>query len=1796
MAQSSEIAGGAGFNFEAAVAAFFMAAMIGEESAPALNHRVIKWIGLQQKGFGEPLDDVIVNACSTNGEITRLSLQVKRKLVISDAASNDDFHEIVENSWLTLKKEGFRENIDRYGVATGTISESSRRDLNSVCEFARTSLNAQTFFTRFEEDGNAGKNHLRIVNVFRSILNKSKKQDISDNDVYRFLKHFVLIKFDFLHEGATDSANAATQLRHALVERDHHRAPDLWDRLVTLAREGAGRSEEFNRVSLLTKLSGNFRFDGAPSVKADLDQLTQLSGLWLDDITTEIDGYHVARQSILDEAKTLLESHRFVQIRGLPGTGKSVLLREMAKHQLVDGTIFFLKSDRLSGCSWAEFSNNIALKTKNIEILLSEIAATGTSILFIDGIDRIQPTQRKIVIDLLNTILTSPLLSSWRILVTCRDVGIEPLRNWLPSKLIRGEGMGTVNVEPLNDEEAETLAKAKPSLRPLLFGIERVREIARRPFFASVLAQELSVTTIQTDFAPQSEVDLVEVWWNGGGYRAGASEIFKRQHALEELSKIGARRFGLKILRSELSPGTIEILHNLINDEIISEIKKGIAFRFKHDIFFEWAYFYLLQSKDDQWIKELIDAGEPPVLGRVVELLSQLRFSEDSGWLPHLTKIEASSLRSQWLRAWLLGPFGAPDFRDHAKSFTKAISQDNFKRLPKVFVWFQAEKMTPNTSVLSGQMISADIPKHELIRLADALGWPSDFPAWQRLISWTLSCVDSLPCSVIPDIVSVFEVWQNALADFSNPLSNRIVTKCMEWLIDIEDRSHPEKWKYDYGKWDKLVRDDLEELEKVLRMLVLRSARSAQKEVRAYLERVAQRKRLRHHTFSDVLTFAPLLAQHFLNELIVLTRAELKDELPDDARKRWKEEQKAQAEALTKIKSKPENERDRLDLMTLSSPLIPHDFSHHDWHDLSIGRSHQGFFPASPLREPFGSLFKFSPSKALYLVRELTNHAITAWLQLHKCTHEHRGTPIPVVLDFPWGQQKLWGDWPQYGWFRGWLGPQAVECALMSLEDWAFREIDGGRGVDDVLRDVIDGHTCWSVLGIAVAIALETQHVSKTTLALLSCQRLWHIEIRRQIEDHPGVQSNLIGFSGLYGLEKIEKPHYEAVKSGNSKKCRTMSLRDLTPMFALSHDEEIRRLTREVLERFPDNLPFSCEEEKTSPEHVDELRSTAVIWAEWGKQENYKASRHPENKKAAIIELENPKTETPEFKDKLAQHEEKDRELSLWNWVHKTFEDASLCGDLTLADAIKYAQQFDRPELFSARASGDGDLLLGAVSGVAAGLLCFSDRTDQESMSWALDVISRAYETPETESDPYSSRAVIPWHPCIFVARALAAEIRHDSEVQVAKEKLLTIVGYPIEIVSLEALKCAFDLWDLDDRLAWTALDLGMRVSIGSHQRGVRSANGYNPMDDNHYHEQLVQTALDAYFNGQGYPDLTIPPPAWVFAPPEPDKFYGVQRSVKPIWRNPDEFWRWDYAPKVLKLAPIDKIMNDPARQEQFLRLCDSLLAWTIDKLNPSWEEDESKRRDRQGSEILEWRREFSQLLARVSGHLNAGTVRAKFLDTIFAQEDELCFSFLAPFVSLFICMYVLDAKTVERDVIKVLDSCLDRILKDRAFKRTGYRDGQLYGYDLPCLARDFFFISVENAGGATRYANGCWDEINIVLPLIDKFVRAAGWSPSVASAFLTLCERCGSSYPAEIFADQILTFWDSNNMPGWRGTALPARIAGLIQIYADREHPLEPVLSQKMLRILDALVDLGDRRSAALQTSEAFRDVRIAK
>jgi hypothetical protein len=178
-----------------------------------------------------------------------------------------------------------------------------------------------------------------------------------------------------------------------------------------------------------------------------------------------------------------------------------------------------------------------------------------------------------------------------------------------------------------------------------------------------------------------------------------------------------------------------------------------------------------------------------------------------------------------------------------------------------------------------------------------------------------------------------------------------------------------------------------------------------------------------------------------------------------------------------------------------------------------------------------------------------------------------------------------------------------------------------------------------------------------------------------------------------------------------------------------------------------------------------------------------------------------------------------------------------------------------------------------------------------------------------------------------------------------------------------------------------------------------------------------------------------------------------------------------------------------------------------------------------------------------------------------------------------------------------MLDLCLGRFLADPTFDRDAFRSGEFSGFDQPKLVRTLMFVSVEHADLAARYVNGNWSEIGRILPLIDRFVRAGGWAASVMATFLTLCERAKSNYPAEIFADQMIATISGgpDSLKGWHGTIIPARIAALVQHFAHRDAPMKLGLAQRFLRILDMLVDMGDRRSAAFQLGEAFREIRLA-
>lgn len=111
-------------------------------------------------------------------------------------------------------------------------------------------------------------------------------------------------------------------------------------------------------------------------------------------------------------------------------------------------------------------------------------------------------------------------------------------------------------------------------------------------------------------------------------------------------------------------------------------------------------------------------------------------------------------------------------------------------------------------------------------------------------------------------------------------------------------------------------------------------------------------------------------------------------------------------------------------------------------------------------------------------------------------------------------------------------------------------------------------------------------------------------------------------------------------------------------------------------------------------------------------------------------------------------------------------------------------------------------------------------------------------------------------------------------------------------------------------------------------------------------------------------------------------------------------------------------------------------------------------------------------------------------------------------------------------------------------------------------------------------------------MPLISRIMNSVGWSSFVMGKFLTLCERAADAYPLDAFIHQIAAALESLQLAQgrWADTTLPARIAAVVQRLADRHYPLAQDQSLGILRIVDALKDLGDRRSSALNRVKRSR------
>jgi hypothetical protein len=1754
---STELTGGEGFSYEDTVVAYYLSSLLRRERASGQSGFVTS-VAVQQQGHGNPMDDLVVEFDDI-GTKTLLSLQIKRSITISGAASNDEFRGIITAAVKTQALGSFTKGADVCGFVVEHVTAETFRNLTRLINWAKASTAGADFDARFLPSGTAAADERNLRSGLLPVIGAANADEEID-----FYQHFVALHLHGLEEGGVLRTEVVNRLQEIIAANEDGQDVLLFDRLCRIAREGSGKATKWTRASLLARLRGAVRLRVVPYLGDDINRLNAHSSEALNVVSEKVDDFHVERELLQQDVAKQLDQHRVVSIGGLPGCGKSAVLKRFAQKASTEGPILFLKNDRITGSGWSTFAASLGLSNSDTVQLLLEIGSTGTPILFIDGIDRIRPDQQGVIVDLVNAIQSEPNLSNWKMLVSSRDQGLEAFRAWFPRGMYENTGIGDVIVRPFSDEEAEQLAQSKPHLRKLLFGNATVQDIARRPFFAAVL-----VRSIPEGAEPQTEVDLISAWWARAGHDAVADTIPQRQRALIDLAEKGVRNLGRGIPARGLKDSTFGQIAALEADKIIRSERGGSSLAFAHDIFFEWAFFRLLIDLGDEWTKALEAAGEPPLLGRVVGLMAQEALTDNGRWSAGYHSLASESLRRQWKREWLTAPPFTPAFEEAKAEFASLLKADDFALFEKTLVWFQAQHTIPSPTILNN--IKNPVEGIDNLAVADMLGWPSDFHAWGRLIDWIISQAHAIPVRLIPKTLEVFDVWQNALSELKNGRSKAILQLANAWLVRFENGELHDKSDGAEEKAWTLSHDENSRLGKALRSIILRSARSYPDFAKELFKRTIADEDRRRSVYADLIAFSPIMTQVDPDLVADLAEAELLEELPEDKLIRERKEREDHYKRLEELRAIPEEKRTRKQTLALQPAIFPIGNDRYDLDDIGIERHNSFYFATSALHEPFKSLFANKPDVALRLVRNLVNHATKGWRQIHSINRKQMGTPIAVSVEFPWGVQQFWGDWRVYNWGMGQLAPNPLDCAFLALNYWAFKQIEGGRLASDVIKNIVEGNECYAILGIALVLALETWEVTETTLAIATCQRLWQHDIARFVQE-PNKNIDLFGFGFL---SRLTGEKAKAKEFLDQRRSRAREIRQLAMLLALSENNALSEKFKAALARFPDDLPYEYEEQKSHDRFTVHLKEDAERWAGLGDRENYKQTQHDETRVA--ITYEPPKPLTEDEKKRLEECTTSLQGGNIVGWAIKSLADNRIGNGLSIDQAVAHAKSIDTECAFIER-NDDASSPQSVIVSVAACVIRFGD-PQSDDYQWAWDIMARVEAMKEPDDVFGGTR--IPWHPATRLVIGLHHDRRSASPKADSAERLLKLALHPLDTVSELAFDALFA--DADEHLRWVAGQLAVKLCI-VHRSEFKEGR-WGDASDREARTASLAAAIAALQKQENEPMPSLPP-AWVKG-----NAGGRRRVAEDQWQLPAVFFDAQKASTLLPEMPLEAWMAcDTFRPLVELLLFD-LVKWTSESVMSSWQTQ--RRSEEKRTDLFEWNRSLGDLLARVAPFVALDVARNAFIKP-FLADDEEALSVLARFADKAVRHHVFDAATIPENIIPLLDDCVSRVLQDRNFKPKSWHAGEVHGHAMPELIAALMFVNVENAPAAARYVNGDWSQIDTIMPIVDRMVRNVGWSSYVMGKFLDLCERAGRAYPISKVGPQANAALAaiSNAEEGWTGTMLPARMAGVAQRQADWNFPLQLFDAQELLKVLDALIDLGDRRSAALEQTEAFKGI----
>ena len=681
------------------------------------------------------------------------------------------------------------------------------------------------------------------------------------------------------------------------------------------------------------------------------------------------------------------------------------------------------------------------------------------------------------------------------------------------------------------------------------------------------------------------------------------------------------------------------------------------------------------------------------------------------------------------------------------------------------------------------------------------------------------------------------------------------------------------------------------------------------------------------------------------------------------------------------------------------------------------------------------------------------------------------------------------------------------------------------------------------------------------------------------------MSANTIGFEF-----RPQRDLHKAVKALNDLPARRLTISSLATCVVL-RDSEAATTARASIERFPSDLPFDFEEERANSEMVSFLEQQAIPRVAVASRENYQVRRTAEKDRIEIT-FKDPRV-SDSAKQKWAQEAVQFVSItSMAVWASEVLEKKLLLSREEYGLRLTSVRSSCASNPVGATERDEIDWLSRARVGVAAACLALGTELTIDEISWCKE---RILEVAVTQPDPshWSQPYVQPTlEPAVFAAHGLASFARRGEIEEQELQLLLRICCHPLDYVSKNAISAVADLHVEHPRLAWAAMLIGVKRSVVPVRRFDPEKPEGNPNAQQNRMNDVFSNVFEWYRGGE-----------------EDFDGYSLPTALEPIVDD-DRPWRIGarqsgellmdhrFLGEVLKGLPWETMVSDRVIGAPTLRLLESLILWTVNSVRPV--DGKQSRRgsdDQRVANLMIWAHDLFGCLARTALVIPTAEARHRFLDLALSLPDNACLALLSNFVGSISVRGVMDPEEASEPALSHLLVCAERVSRVEGLGTRDFGTHGIRSRDLKSVIQNLFFVSIDNASQATRFANGDFSDLHLILPIIETIAGAAAKSNIGLEAYLNLCERSISLFPTAPFVHVVNDILGKSATAPleWIGTSVPGRIAALIHDLAERDRPLDPALSRAMLVILDALVDIGDRRSAALQANQIFSEVRLA-